>query len=280
MKKAHILEAALRAYAPEKLDSSARGSGLNAVWKIRIGPRPAVLKTYASRRNPVDTVLAELSHRTAGRTGYSAAARRHTEFRNLAHWHEMGFDVPALIPHRFVPPLPLPWLCLEYVEGRTLANLLADPHVAPAEQEEIFSRFLRSWAGRHTAAEDRQDRSLIQEHPTIDHILVADNRLVTFDLEVGFTRGDVRALVAREIAGVLVSLFRRLPEPRATHFLAQFVAGYPDRTRIEFVAREFLKSPSPWRRVLHGLAARRARARGVRMHRAEIARRLATALRA
>ncbi|MDI6775597.1 MAG: hypothetical protein QME60_09505, partial [Verrucomicrobiota bacterium] len=108
-----------------------------------------------------------------------------------------------------------------------------------------------------------------------DHVMVAGERLATFDLEVSFARGNVRALVAREIAGYLVSLFRRLPEPQAARFLAQFAAGYPDQARIEFVVREFSASPNTWRRSLHALDAWQARLRGTRVHRAEIARRLA-----
>ena len=62
MKTEHLLAEALDPYNPRKLDSSSRGSGLNAVWQIALPSGPAILKTYASRRDPIKTALSCFDH--------------------------------------------------------------------------------------------------------------------------------------------------------------------------------------------------------------------------
>ncbi len=271
------LASILRPYQAARVDGSTRGSGLNAVWKIRIGSDWAILKTYATRRGPLQTLLTECGHRFSGRTSYRSAARQRTEEENLRQWRASGFDVPAIHACALVPPPPLPWLCLEYVEGRTLLEELADPSVPVRVRQDLLARFLPLWATRHRIAELRTDRRLIQEHATFAHVLAGAGRFVTIDLEVAFARGDISALLAREIMGCWVSLFRRMGDA-ASVFLAQFAIEYPDRGRLHSVVREVLHSPHPCRRWWHGLTAHRARQQGQVFHRTEIARRLESLL--
>jgi hypothetical protein len=279
MKTQQDLDAALSRYSAEKLDFSSRGSGLNAVWKIRIDNQPAVLKTYASRRGPAQTFLSNIEHLLTGRTPYAAAARQRTERENLAAWRQLGLDVPRIIDHPFDPPIPLPHLCMEYVEGRRIPELLADPQVPPEEKDRAFERFVKAWEARHAAAEARRDPRLVQEHATLDHVMIGGSRVVTFDLEVSYTSPeDVRSLVAREIGGYVLSLFKKLPEPQAGHFLELLLTAYPAPSRLDATVTEFLDNPHPWRRFIHRLDFQRARARGQTMNKFEAARRLQSAL--
>ena len=253
----------LRPWQAARLDGSARGSGLNAVWKIRGPDGPAILKTYSSRRNPWQTLLTQINHRLGGRTAYTARGRRQTEEAVLALWEESGFDVPRRLPDPDGLYLDLPHLCLEYVEGELLSRYLADESVPPAERDAVFVRFLKIWSARHALAEERGDARLIQEHGTFEHVMRAGDRLVTFDLEVAYRRGrPVRACIVDELCGYLRSLFRLLPGPLAQHYLALVVREYPRRDYLEEVPRRLLRNPNPLARVVHFLDRRLRRKAG------------------
>jgi hypothetical protein len=146
------------------------------------------------------------------------------------------------------------------------------------DKESLLAAFATALAARHAVAEATAAPSLIQEHATLEHVMVAGNRLVTFDLEVAYARGSPRTLATREILACLGSLFKRLPTMEADRFLTCLAAAYADRSRLEFAAREYLSSPSPWRRLGHLLADARARSRGRTPTRRDLARRLQTAM--
>jgi hypothetical protein len=251
----------LAPFRPEPLDASQRGSGLNATWKLVLNGKPAILKTYSSRRNPLKTLLVSMEHALTGRTPYSAAARQQTEQENLHSWKQAGFDVPALVEHRFDPPLPIPCLCMEFITGHPLSNRLSDPAVPLPKRQELLAAFAPDWARRHAAALTAGNPRLIHEHATFEHVLQAADRLVTFDLEVSFTSpARLGGRIAAEIAGYMRSLLRRLPAGEHASFMQTLVASYPDRGLLKEVSREYLHAPSPPRRLAHRLLRRRARA--------------------
>ncbi|MBP7568674.1 MAG: hypothetical protein KBA95_01310 [Acidobacteria bacterium] len=263
MDKVQLLREQLRPWQAERLDGSARGSGLNAVWKIRTPAGPAILKTFASRRNPAQTFLTEVNHRLGGLTSFTARGRRHTEAATLALWREAGLDVPRLLDDPPGLDLALPHLCMEFVDGVLLSRRLADEGRPLAERDAVLVRFLRIWADRHALADARRDPRLIQEHGSFEHVMVAGDRLVTFDLEVSFRRRlDVRACIVAEIGGYLRSLYRLLPAPLAGHFLGLAAREYPRREYLEEVPRRLLRNPNPVLRAVHFLDRRLLRKPG------------------
>ena len=263
MSDARRVIAALETLGARKLDGSARGSGLNAVWAIRVGVHPAILKTYSSRRSPVQTVLNDLGHRLSGRTGYTARARQETERRNLLLWQQAGFDVPGLLPLPEALEFPLPVLCMEYVEGPTLSAFLADAAVPPERKEQVFVRFLSQWGERLGRAERERQPRLVQEHGTLEHVLVSADRLVTFDLEVSFTRAArVRDCIDAEICGYLRSLLKRQAPAVGARLLELLVRNYPHRHHLDSVYADLFRSPRPVSRLVHALDRRFLRKAG------------------
>lgn len=252
----------LAPYSPRLLDASARGSGWNSVWLLTAGERQMVLKVYGRRRTRVREWMTDFSHLTSGRTGYTARARRETEARCLLLWSQAGFDVPALqmTPPDF-PPLPVPFLLMEFIPGPPLSRLLADPGTPQTAREAVFRRYLVELSTRHAAALERQEAAFLQEHPALDHVLVSDNRLVTFDLEVAYTtRHGIDGCVTAEIAGLIRSLFKALPAEEAGRYLQLMVESYPVRSRLERVHGDLFENPSPFKRAMHALD--RARSKG------------------
>jgi hypothetical protein len=249
------LAALLAAYSPRLLDASARGSGWNSVWLLTYGGGGHILKVYGRRRARLREALTHLVQRAGGLTGYTADARRATEERLLRLWREAGVDCPALepVPGGF-PALPAPFLLMEYLPGPSLAAALADPAGDPAAKDALFRRYLAAMSRRHAEALGRHDPGLIQEHPGLDHCLVSGGRLAVFDLETAYTpRIGAADAVAAELAGLVRSLFRALPEAGARHFLGRLAADYPDRGRLESVSGRLFRNPSPGRRLLHAL---------------------------
>ncbi len=259
-----LLIALLSPFSPRLLDASARGSGWNSVWLLTGNGTSVVLKIYGRRRTRIREWLTCLANAIGGRTGYTAAARRKTEHQGLTLWREAGFDVPRItcapLP---MPPLPAPFLLLEYLPGPSLAALLSDPGVERAEKETLFLRFIHDWGRRHAVALDLSEPGLLQEHPGLDHVLVSDGRLVTFDLEVAYTsRRQVAETVSTEIAGLVRSLFKFLPERDAELYLRLITESYPDRSRLLRVHTDLFANASPLRRLLHALDRRLLRTPG------------------
>jgi hypothetical protein len=239
---------ALAPYAARRINVSRRGSGLNATWHLQLpNGHPAILKTYALRRSPAKTALLRLAHRVEGRTSYSAASRQATERTNLLAWREAGFAVPSVLD--FPPPgarrLPLPSLCMEFVEGPLLSDVLADPKRSAAEKDAIYRRFVAEWGRRHEAAMQTSNRRLIQEHGSFEHVIVTDSGFVTFDLEVSYTAlRSMENVVSSEICGYLRSLFRKTDPHTARHFVQLTAACYPRPDYLETVFVRLFHHPS------------------------------------
>lgn len=254
----------LGAFSPRLLDASARGSGWNSVWRIDLNGSTRVLKVYGRRRGRFREWMTDATHRLGGRTSYTAAARRDTEARCLRLWREAGFDVPALAdPTPDFPRLPAPFLLMEYIPGPSLAKTLADPDMAAEQKSALWRRYAAEWGARHAAVLARGEPALLQEHPDLEHVLVSGDRLVTFDLEVAYTgAGTVCDRIAAELAGMVRSLFKRLPPEEARHLLRLLIDAYPDRTRLEAVDAALFANASPLKRLFHALDRRLIRKAG------------------
>lgn len=266
---------ALAPLAPTCIDAGRRGSGLNGVWAVRTGGRAAILKTYGRRRSRVQAVLTEVSNLLTGRSAYHAAARFRTEADCLRRWRAAGFDVPELLP----PPdiaLPCPALLMERLEGPTLAAFLAGP-ACEADKAAAVERLAAAWCRRHRTAFATGERGLIQEHASIDHVLVAGDRLVTIDLETAYRLGTPAALVAAELAALARSFLKRLPGAHGLRWLQCFARAYPDRDRILASARHLLANPNPVCRAAFRVH-RRATARPGRTSKYDAAEAMAAAL--
>jgi tRNA A-37 threonylcarbamoyl transferase component Bud32 len=249
------LRTELLPYHPEWIDGSKRGSGMNAVWRIRYRENTIILKTYDSRRNPVAAILTEFGNLLTGLTSYSAEARCQTERACLLAWAEAGFQVPALVDFHPSAPLPVFFLAMEDIKGRLLLDVLADQTVGMEQRTESLARFTAEWASRHAEAMRRGDAWLLQEHGSFGHVFVDGKRFVTFDLEVAYRkRRNVELLVCREIIAYLRSIGRRFPVAEADAWFGVIAAAYPDKSSLRKAAGELLESVSPVRRAWHRLA--------------------------
>ncbi len=277
MDKVQRLRDQLRPWQAIQLDASRRGSGLNAVWKLHLPDGPLILKTFSSRRSPGKTLLTHAGNRLGGRSSYTARGRQRTETTNLALWKDAGLDVPRLLPP---PPglnLPLPHVCMEFLEGQPLSGFLANDSLPLPQRDDILIRFLHSWAARHALALDRQDPRLVQEHGSFEHVMWTGSRLVTFDLEVSFLPSrPVLPCLVDEICGYLRSLFRLLPDPLARHYFELIVQHYPRRDFLQEIPRRLLHHPHPFARFIHAFDRRWLRKPG-KQNKYQIAERLQNA---
>lgn len=243
----------------EVLAHSARGDGRHWVLKVERGGRPVVLKLYGRKRDRLRDFLRDLGHRfLVGKTGMTPAARMRTERDALELWRRHGFAVPRVLDvelPREVPPLRL---VLEWVDGRTLKRLLADPAVPIEEKRRLVARCARDWSRRHDLAIELREPRLLQAHASFAHVLVADDALVTIDFEVGWLRPDVERLVSLELASFL-SFGPRLPAAQADALLDAVVESYSPRERLALAVRDAPRGPYPFpawlARSLSGRAA-------------------------
>jgi len=278
MNPEQTLRQTLQRSGGKPLNVSARGTGLNALWMVALSGAPLVIKTYSRRRSPGRTALSHLAHVLSGRTGYTAGARWRTERANLALWRQAGFDVPRVFPERPAAEIPLPHVCMEYVAGTLLSEYLADPDVPAPEREAVFIRFAHEWAARHARADRDSEIRLIQEHGTIEHVMLAGDRLVTFDLEVSYRDSrHVRYYIAEELCAYVRSLFRTQSLPMADHLLGLLVRHYPERQYLASVCAQLLRGGSRWGRAARAFDRRYLRHPG-KMHKYRAAQAISDAM--
>jgi hypothetical protein len=231
----------------------------NRVWRVETARGPVLQKLYAERGGWLRAWGRELFSRLRGaKTGTRAAARRATEARLLALWRQHGCDAPADVSAEH-PDLAGPrTLVLEFVAGPLLSDRLRDTALAPAARAALLSAFGSAWGRRHRLALQLREPALLQEHGTLQHVIVGGApdapRFVTFDHENAFARaGDMEAHVAKEVASVLPSLYRSQPRPDGKRLAtevkdAQFkedvravVAGYGDAAPLQAACARYLR---------------------------------------
>lgn len=236
------------------LDQSGRPTCKQSVLKLETAEGPIVIKHYAVRRSAIQHLLRKIGHLTfAGKSATGAQGRRDTEAECLALWRRHGIDVVRTLEPATPPDLPGPWLALEFLEGRTLYEVLKDPTVAEAEKLALLRRFAPEWARRHAAAIREREPRLLHEHGTFRHVFVAGERLVTFDLEIAWVRrGRTPYLVGREIAAFLRSLGRAGGADRDLFSarLGALVEAYGDREQWLAAVRGVLRPRSPVMRIV------------------------------
>jgi hypothetical protein len=215
------------------LASGARGDGRHHVLRARIGGRDVVVKLYGRKRSATRDVLRDLGQRLfVGKSGVRADRRAATERRVLETWRREGFDVPALVEGVVLPPqIVQPSVVMEFVPGRLFDECIADPALPLAEKSRLVTRIALDLARRHARARALREPLLIQVHATLRHVLhvapaagaavvapaagaavvapaagaavagqpaSSDERLVTFDFEVAWTRRHGLDAMARQ----------------------------------------------------------------------------------
>jgi tRNA A-37 threonylcarbamoyl transferase component Bud32 len=213
----------------------------NRIWRVRTPGGVVLQKLYRERGGRLHALVRETGSRLrGGKSSTRAAGRRATEARLLALWSAAGCDVPADLSARHPGLAREDTLVLEHVDGRLLSERLADD----AEPEEARRALLAAWARdlgrRHGLALERREAALVHEHGGAQHVLVADGRLVTFDLENAFLpRADLVPLVAKEIAAALRSLARAAPG-RFDAWLSAFADAYGRPDLLAAAVRHYL----------------------------------------
>jgi hypothetical protein len=229
------------------LAAGKRGDGRHFVVRARIGGRDLVVKLYGRKRDAVRDFLRDVGQRLlVGKSGVRAARRAATERRVLALWRREGFDVPELIEDVALPAeIVQPRVVMEYVPGRTLDAFVADRSVALEEKRRVVTRLARELARRHARARALREPLLIQVHASLGHVLhvrageagagpaaapsaaPANERLVTFDFEVAWTRRrGLEAMVRQEFTHYRDSLAKGSLPAERSELAKAFADGY------------------------------------------------------
>ncbi len=221
------------------LEASHRGDGRNLTLKTVLNGKAAVVKIYGQRRGFLITALRWFDSRViAGKSSDLPRARCETERSVLELWRRTGFDVPAILEDALPETTDRHVLVIECVPGDSLRDLIKGRRVTDQELTDILERFARDCRRRHDTALALKEPRLIHEHPSLRHVMVADDRLINLDFEVVFMRRhDIERIVSLEIAGFLRALAKETKEifPR---YLEAFARAYGDKERLARVGRD------------------------------------------
>ncbi len=218
---------------------SPRGGG-NLLYVVDGPGGKRVLKLYRRRRAPWRERWRNLGQWMEGKRGARPDQRCGTEREGLLLWQREGFDVPACLDDDLPESVEAPALWLEYCPGPSLFALVADADASPARKSALVSRFAADLARRQARALELGEPLLSHEHPSVLHVLVHGDRLVSLDLETAYKASyDVEMALEQELAGVVRSLYRAAPD-EGDALSDAFVAGYGDYVQLECIARRGL----------------------------------------
>jgi hypothetical protein len=225
----------------------------NLVFVVETKAGRLVQKLYFPRKSPArENFRAALGFLRGIKSSPRAEVRRLTEASQLRHWREQGFDVPRLIEPAAAGLGPGPYNLCEFVEGDGLLQCVRrEGGRSLAERRGLLGRYAATWATRHSAALQLNDPRLLQEHGTLEHVIVSGERFVTFDHEQAFRPGAaVLPVVAKEFASSLRSLLKGCGPEAFEELLDALMSGYGNDDLLRSLSEHFTQNPSPlWRRV-------------------------------
>lgn len=204
-----------------------------------------LLKVYRQRKSAWNNFWGNVSERwLEGKRGVGAARRCATEAAGLAAWSAAGFDVPRRVERERPAWVgDHPFLAMEFVEGPTLHEALADAARPLLERRNLVGRLARDYARRHRCALERGDPLLVHEHAMVRHVLVSGDRLVTFDFEHAYRSGfPLPVALAFELSSTLRSL-----ERLGADCFEAFVEGYAEPELLAQICRMFRSPSLRWR---------------------------------
>jgi len=240
-------------------------TGGNLAFLLVTPAGPVVQKLYRQRKGWLrEGIRATLSVVRGAKTSSRPDVRRATEADQLRHWRDRGFDVPRLLEPAHAALAPGPFNLIEFVQGPVLLYALTPGSGRSlGERRELMARYAHAWHERHAAALAQDDPRLLQEHGTLEHVIVRSERFVTFDHEQAFRPGTrTLPLVAKEFASTLRSLLKGAGPEVFEELIGALVSGYDDRDLLRAILAEFVDHPSVFWRGLRRLDRLREQRRG------------------
>lgn len=207
--------------------SKRAGGNQLLVYTFETGP--ALLKVYRRRGSRFREFFKRVSYRFIERKcGVTARERCALERANLRLWRDAGFEVPALLDRPLPPgyePDRAQWL--EYCPGPLLHDFVRDSSVPLSERGAAVECFSAALSDRQRRAFEFEERSLVMKHASLKHVLLFENRQVSFDLETVYASTvPMLDALADELGGYARSLLRMGPVEEQVFLGTAFVRAY------------------------------------------------------
>jgi tRNA A-37 threonylcarbamoyl transferase component Bud32 len=193
--------------------------------------------------------------------GARALERRDRELETLRHWLAHGYRVPEVQEGAFegLENLEGPCLVMARLEGRSLEDLLRDPHRAPVEKLERVRQALLDNARRHARAMELADPRLVHHDANSGNLFVAPDGIYHLDFETPLPRRPAAESAAIEVAKLARWIARDLGRERLDEVLGAVVEAYRgQRELLELLVRRI--RGRPWQ-LFHRWRDRRRRRR-------------------
>lgn len=226
----------------------------NYLYKVPFRDGWAVVKVYYGSRSRRQTLVKSFENVVlAGQSSYMPLTRLRVERDCLSVWRKHGFRVYDTFEDVVIEAPQCPpggYTVFEYRDGPKLFSYLGDASIGEDERFETYRRFLREWSRRHDLAIEERDPRLVHENGDGKHVMIFDDGFLWFDFEmVWLNRSRIAEHVSHEILQYIWQMSKSLPPELRPRLLAETVAGYPVRDRLEEAWRLFLAHRRPVRRL-------------------------------
>ena len=237
----------------------------NFLYKIPFRGDYAVIKVYYGSRSRIQTLFKSLENLVVGQTSYMPETRLRVERECLDVWRKHGFRVYDTFDDVVIEAPECPpggYTVFEYRKGPNLNEYLSDGSIDLEERFATFRRFLAEWGRRHALALSEREPRLVHENGDGKHVMIFDDGFHWFDFEMIWRKESrIADTVSHEIIQYLWQISKSIPEALRPRLLAETVAHYPDRGRLEEAWRLFLANRRPIQRLARAFDERTERGR-------------------
>ena len=157
------------------------------------------------------------------------AERRHFERYCLSLWHERGFSVPELRPLPDHVKTKLPSIGMTAVPGERLDHFLNNPEHPSEEKLATIAEIYQEMCRRHCIAIFEQNHRLIHYDANLRNLIVAKDKVVHIDFEMGHLKEDIDRSAAREVKKFTLLTLNLIDSKLANQVLEILLARYTIR---------------------------------------------------
>ncbi|WP_372369585.1 RIO1 family regulatory kinase/ATPase [Candidatus Uabimicrobium sp. HlEnr_7] len=183
----------------------------------------------------------------------NAEERYSREKRMLKYWKESGYHVP-LFYDDFELELSQPYLVMQFLSGKTLAEIFSDETVSYDYKLKLIEKLFISCSKRHTQALQNLDRELIHRDMNLDNIILYEDKLYYIDFEHESKVKVFKKQLAKEISTLCRRILNLIGPEYTEETMTLLVKSYTHQLKILHLVVKF--SYGRISRIFHMLGAR------------------------
>lgn len=180
-------------------------------------------------------------------SGDNKELRKQAESKRITIWEKHGLPVPRVYDANINFKPNTPYLVIEFINGKTLKELLKDPCYSIEKKLSILSLIFKANAHRHRVATQHCDSRLIHHDLNSGNLIVNANKFTFIDFEGSFSKtnsiNDIQDKVAIEVAKLIRWAAMDMGKRNLKKILEAMIIAYKDTNTPEIIINRIHNRP-------------------------------------